>query len=170
MKKIFIILPILAVLFLASCSHVTKNTIEETSNTVKEMNNTSQPSNESMPTDISWVPPTDTSTQVVQTWLWLVTGAYANYTQSGIKNDATNVLFFHAWWCPSCNSADKKLSSEIIPDGLNILKTDFDSNLDLRKKYGVVAQHTFVQVDSEGTLITKWVGGRSVEDILDNLK
>jgi thiol-disulfide isomerase/thioredoxin len=98
-------------------------------------------------------------------------GKYVEYTESEVANAAGNiVLFFHATWCPSCVSADKKISSEEIPSDLVVLKTDYDSNTDLRKKYGVTSQHTFVQVDSEGNLIKKWVWGRDVEDITERLQ
>jgi hypothetical protein len=50
------------------------------------------------------------------------------------------------------------------------LKTDYDSNIDLRKKYGVTSQHTFVQIDSSGNLIKKWVWGRDVQDITERLQ
>jgi thioredoxin 1 len=69
------------------------------------------------------------------------------------------VIFFHATWCPSCRAADDAISSEVIPDRLTILKANFDNSTDLRKKYGVVAQHTFVQVDPNGNEVKKWLGG-----------
>jgi len=59
--------------------------------------------------------------------------------------------------------------SEDIPENLTILKADFDSDLELRKKYGVVAQHTFVVVDENGEEIKKWVGGYNIQDVLEKL-
>jgi hypothetical protein len=43
-----------------------------------------------------------------------------------------------------------------IPAGVTIIKTDFDSSTDLRQKYGVTTQYTFVQVDSNGNEIAQW--------------
>ena len=80
------------------------------------------------------------------------------------------VLFFHATWCPSCNSADKNLKSSTIPDWLTILKVDYDSSTELKEKYWVVSQHTFVQVDSSWKSIEKWFWWRSIEDITSKLK
>lgn len=76
---------------------------------------------------------------------------------AGLKN----VLFFHASWCPTCRAADADISAKLssIPAGLIIHKVDYDTATDLKKKYGVTYQHTFVQVDEKGEMITKWSGG-----------
>ncbi len=92
------------------------------------------------------------------------TTGYLDYSSNLIgKNDQT-VLFFHATWCPSCNSADKNIKASWVDDFL-ILKVDYDSNIDLRKKYGVTSQHTFVQINSQWELIKKWPGSNSVDSI-----
>jgi thiol-disulfide isomerase/thioredoxin len=68
-----------------------------------------------------------------------------------------NVYFFHASWCPICRSIDHGLTNEsIVPEGVTIVKVDFDTNTELRKKYGVTTQYTFVQVDSNGNEIAQW--------------
>ena len=73
----------------------------------------------------------------------------------------TKVLFFHASWCPTCNAADKDINENLtnMPDKLVILKTDYDTQADLKKKYGVTYQHTFVLVDDQGNELDKWNGG-----------
>lgn len=96
-------------------------------------------------------------------------GTYAAYDASMVGKTDKTVLFFHAAWCPSCVSADKGISAGEVPEGLTILKADFDSSTDLRKKYGVTSQHTFVQVDAEGNLVNKWSGGNSIDDIIERL-
>ena len=96
-------------------------------------------------------------------------GTYATYNSSLVGQTDKTVLFFHASWCPSCQSADKNISAGNVPDGLTVLKTDFDSSTDLRKKYGVTSQHTFVQVDANGDLINKWSGGNSIDSIIERL-
>ena len=89
---------------------------------------------------------------------------YLDYSSELIgKNDKT-VLFFHATWCPSCNSADKNIKASWVDDFL-LLKTDYDSNLELRKKYWVTTQHTFVRINSAWKVIKKWSGWNNVEDI-----
>ncbi len=96
-------------------------------------------------------------------------GTYAAYDSSLVGNTEKTVLFFHAAWCPSCVAADKGITAGNVPDGLTVLKADFDTSTDLRKKYGVVSQHTFVQVDADGAMINKWTGWNSIDDIVEKL-
>jgi len=100
----------------------------------------------------------------------LNSGTYANYDSSLVGQSDNTVLFFHASWCPSCVAADKGINAWEVPENLSILKTDFDSSVELRKKYGVTAQHTFVQVDLSWEMIKKWVWGTSVEDIVERVQ
>jgi len=79
------------------------------------------------------------------------------------------VLFFHASWCPSCRALESSLNNEEIPADLGIYKVDYDNSTELKKKYGVTSQHTLVQVDAEGEMITKWLGGNDVESIVRKL-
>ena len=95
---------------------------------------------------------------------------YTEYSEEAINNALWDkVLFFHATWCSSCKAADKNISAEDIPAGLHIFKVDFDWNGDLRKKYEVLWQHTFVQIDNNWKMIKKWFGSRSVKDIQDSM-
>lgn len=102
-------------------------------------------------------------------------GAYKDYSESTVKDEQAQgqkvVLFFHAPWCPFCKAADSAFKSKIgeIPAGVTVLKTDYDSNTELKKKYGVTYQHTFVQIDQQGNMITKWNGG-DIESLIKNLK
>jgi len=89
---------------------------------------------------------------------------YKDYDESLLGQNDTTVLFFNASWCPSCRAADASLSASSIDDIL-VLSTDYDNNTDLRKKYGVTSQHTFVQVDAQGEMIQKWSGGNDIESI-----
>lgn len=83
------------------------------------------------------------------------------------------VLFFHAKWCPFCIAADKDFKANIgtdkFPKNVTLIKTDYDSQTELKKKYGVTTQHTFVQIDSNGNQITKWISGET-PDLTKNLK
>jgi hypothetical protein len=100
-----------------------------------------------------------------------VAGSYEAYSSEklAMAESGDVVLFFHASWCPTCRAADSALESETLPEGLTVLKVDYDSASDLRQAYGVTSQHTFVQVDTEGNLIKKWTGSRSTADIQQNL-
>lgn len=104
----------------------------------------------------------------------------AGATQVDYKDDATTyayardgraLIFFHASWCPTCKAAQQDLDKNIssLPKDLIIIKTDYDTTKELQKKYGVTYQHTWVQVDENGNLLTKWTGGETPE-IAKNLK
>ena len=101
-------------------------------------------------------------------------GTYEAYAPEKLSkaDEGDVVLFFHASWCPSCRFLDAGIRehADEIPDGLTILKLDYDTETELKKKYGVTTQHTLVQVDAEGNLIKKWSGGISVESIVEQLK
>jgi hypothetical protein len=85
-------------------------------------------------------------------------GIYAEYDSSLLGTTEDTVIFFYAAWCPSCRAADDVISEETIPDGLTLLKANYDEETALKKKYGVTGQHTFVQVDADGNEIKKWLG------------
>jgi thiol-disulfide isomerase/thioredoxin len=97
---------------------------------------------------------------------------YSAYTQDKATYDRSGavVLFFHASWCPSCRQTEEALTSQAIPDGLTVVKTDFDTSTTLRQKYGVTVQHTFVQVAPDGSELAKWTGSVSPADIAAAVK
>lgn len=114
------------------------------------------------------IPSTDQTTNSVTpppTAVMAKHGSYKEYSTVTVasEQEAKNkvVLFFHATWCPFCKAADAafKAKLEEIPSGVTVLKTDYDSNPELKKKYGVTYQHTFVQIDANGNMVTKWNGG-----------
>ncbi len=82
-----------------------------------------------------------------------------------------NVLFFYASWCPTCRAADADITTKqsSIQKGLVIHKVDYDSATELKQKYGVTYQHTLVQVDEKGDMITKWSGG-DLATIIEKIK
>ncbi len=99
-------------------------------------------------------------------------GAYIDYSQDTIKSTkGTKVLFFHAPWCPQCMMLDKSIKSGNIPDGVTILKVDYDSNQALRKQYGVTLQTTLVRVDDDGKLIKKYTAYNepTLQALIDNV-
>lgn len=96
----------------------------------------------------------------------------ADYNLNPSKySTSKQVYFFHASWCPICQSIDKKISADItkIPAGVTLIKTDFDSNTELRKKYGVTTQYTFVQVDENGNEIKQW-SASSLSKAIDGIE
>lgn len=102
-------------------------------------------------------------------------GRYIDYDESvlGDSKYTTTVLFFHAPWCVECRGFDAKLNSEPVPDGVQIVKVDYDTRQDLRQKYDVTIQTTFVRVDTNGDKLKKWVGygkDKSVTAIIENTR
>ncbi len=95
--------------------------------------------------------------------------SYTAYSSDMLGKTENTVVFFHANWCPSCRAADAGITWGIVPENLTILKADYDSETELKKKYGVTSQHTFVLVDAQGELIKKWAGGTTVDSIVEKL-
>ncbi len=85
-----------------------------------------------------------------------------------LAEEKPTVLFFYASWCPTCQAAMKEIEAE--PGklaGMNLLIVDYDNSDDLKMKYGVTYQHTFVQISPTGEAVTIWNGG-GVDEILIN--
>lgn len=106
----------------------------------------------------------------------IISGAYFGYSEEAVNASLENgddvVLFFHASWCPTCRSLDRKIKSELesIPSGVSIFKVDYDNSSPLRSKYGVNYKHTLVQIDSDFEKVVKWSGSRNIEEIVDNIR
>lgn len=85
-------------------------------------------------------------------------GAYVDYSDTVVANTAgTKILFFHAPWCPQCRALESSIKSSTIPDGVTIIKVDYDTHQSLRQKYGVTIQTTLVRVDDDGNLVKRYV-------------
>lgn len=85
-------------------------------------------------------------------------GEYVAYDESTLANTTgTRILFFHAPWCPQCRALDADIANAKLPDGVTIFKTDYDSNQELRQKYGVTLQTTLIKLDASGNLAEKYV-------------
>lgn len=103
---------------------------------------------------------------------------YMPYTLELFKNskEKRRVLYFYANWCITCKpaNADFLANEDKIPEDVEVLRVNFkDSETDqeeanLAKKYNIVYQHTFVQVDSDDKEIKKWNGGDS-KLLIENL-
>lgn len=101
-------------------------------------------------------------------------GSYEAYTAAKVLSAGTDdiILFFRAAWCPTCKALDSDLKLRLmdIPQNVTILDVNYDTEIALKKKYGVTYQHTFVQVDTNGNQIAKWSGSRSLSELLTNIK
>ena len=100
-------------------------------------------------------------------------GSYEAYAPEKLaKAEAGDVvLFFHASWCPSCRglNADIEENMSAIPEGVTILKVDYDTESELKAKYGVTNQHTLVQVAADGSLIKMWSGSPSLARLVTEI-
>jgi thiol-disulfide isomerase/thioredoxin len=104
----------------------------------------------------------------------LAVGTYRGYSEEALAEAGyeTNVIFFHASWCPECRAFEQAIEAGPIPEGVQILKADYDTETALKDKYGVDIQTTFVKVDDAGEMISRWVGyeqDRSVDNLLEQL-
>lgn len=94
---------------------------------------------------------------------------YTTYNASAVSDALAAgknvILFFHAPWCPTCRAADANFLKETAPANTVVFKTDYDSNTDLRKKYGVTYQHTFVSLNADGSLKKKMSGADSFSEL-----
>ena len=101
-------------------------------------------------------------------------GGYNQYSTANITKNAmgTNIIFFHASWCPSCKSSDTDIKANLskIPDNLQILKLDYDTSTELKQKYGVTSQHTFVKIDKDGNKLAIKSGLSTLQDIINFAK
>lgn len=101
-------------------------------------------------------------------------GTYETYAPEKLSMAETGkvVLFFRATWCPTCAALDADIRSHLsdIPEGVTILDVNYDTETALKQKYGVTYQHTFVQVSTDGSMITKWSGSEGLTQLLAQIK
>ena len=105
---------------------------------------------------------------------------YVEYTRQTLNEsaDRRRVLFFFANWCPTCIPADAnfRANEDRIPEDVVLIRVNYnDTDTDeeekaLARKYNVTYQHTFVQIDQEGNMVTIWNGGASIDDLLSRIK
>lgn len=102
-------------------------------------------------------------------------GRYVDYSDEILSEKCSGynktILFFYAPWCPECRGFDQAIKASTVPGGTQILKVDYDSSTDLKKKYGVTIQTTFVRVDENGEKVKLWTGygaEKSLDLILEN--
>lgn len=79
-------------------------------------------------------------------------GTYRSFTPDIIGNGEPSVLYFKADWCPKCVAQHAALSAA-YDYPLSTYYLNYDTETELRSRYGVVTQHTFVKIDGEGEKI-----------------
>jgi thiol-disulfide isomerase/thioredoxin len=94
--------------------------------------------------------PTPTSTPSEAT----TPGVYVDYSDTAIADAAGRVvLFFHAPWCGQCVQLEKDILAEGVPDGVTVIKVDWDTNQALEQQYGVPMRTTFVELGDDGSVL-----------------
>ncbi|MBI4004686.1 hypothetical protein HY358_00955 [Candidatus Roizmanbacteria bacterium] len=99
---------------------------------------------------------------------------YVEYSQATVltaQNNGRVLLFFAAPWCGTCSALDDEIKqkSSQLPENLTIVKVNYDTAHDLKKRYQVTQQHTLVQIDKNGDEVTKWIGG-NFDALVQNLQ
>ena len=110
--------------------------------------------NESAPTATVTTTPTPTPTATEAA----APGQYIAYTASAFPAaKGRTFLFFYAPWCGQCVQIDQGILAQGVPDGVTILKADFDTEQALEQRYGVTMRTTFVEVDADGNALQSFV-------------
>jgi thiol-disulfide isomerase/thioredoxin len=79
------------------------------------------------------------------------------------------VLLFAADWCPTCQADLKELNTSGSRLGnITVVVVDYDKAADLKARYGVTYQHSYVQIDATGKKLALWSGG-GIDGILAHI-
>jgi len=99
-------------------------------------------------------------------------GVYGEYGDEDVEGFENKILFFTAPWCPSCTEVHENIIEEQkeIPADVAIIRVDFDNDVQLREKYGVDKQHTFILIDENGEEISRWNNSKTLKEIIENIK
>jgi len=85
-------------------------------------------------------------------------GVYVDYTETAIAEaEGRVVLFFHASWCGQCVQLDSDIIAEGVPDGVTVIKVDWDTNQALEQQYEVPMRTTFVELAEDGSVLQRHV-------------
>ncbi len=157
MPKLVILVVVLVVVGVGGFFILSQNNTQSTDSSSQSDENSSMENDSVMNDDTSEMrdPADDTMSTT--------TGQYIDYSASAYEAtyDKKRVLYFHATWCPTCKVTHEEFlaNPDKIPNDVVLLKTDYDTERELKQKYGITYQHTFVQVDASGNEINKWNGG-----------
>lgn len=94
---------------------------------------------------------------------------YVDYSEANLaaSEGSKRVVFFHAPWCSTCNFYEGQIEDQGVPEGVTILKVDYDSEDELKELYGVTIQSTFVLLDENGEVLQSWPFARGLNGIQD---
>lgn len=86
------------------------------------------------------------------------------------QNGYSYAFFFHADWCSTCQSLEKKILSqkEKLPKKSIIFKVNYDTENKLKKEFNVLTQTTVLFFEEKGTLVDRKINP-SFERIINGL-
>lgn len=93
------------------------------------------------------------------------TSSYRAYEDGVIGNGQESVLFFYAAWCPYCQANDHRLLTWSGPLPVTVYKVDYDAETELKNRYGIATQDTFIRIDGTGKEIARLNLGASKEQL-----
>jgi len=81
--------------------------------------------------------------------------AFTQEAYDSMLGEKPFALFFHAKWCGECKALEKDLIKNLssYPEGVIILKADYDTETELKEEFDVKVQTTFVIFDAEGNVV-----------------
>ncbi|HUX36868.1 MAG TPA: thioredoxin family protein [Rectinemataceae bacterium] len=87
-----------------------------------------------------------------------------------IASKGPAILFFAADWCPSCQADLRDINTNGSSLGnITVIVVDYDKSAELKARYGIGIQDSFVRIDAMGSRLVAWNGG-GVAGILAHVK
>lgn len=152
----------------------TEDSMMNTDETMMKEDETAMPKASATSTDESMMKKEDTMMKDETS-----SSRYVPYSKAVLDSSVNKrrVLFFYANWCPTCKPAneDFQANAASIPADVMLIRVNYNDSdtdqeeKDLAKKYGVTYQHTFIQIDANGAVVSRWNGGQ-FKDLLAHLK
>ena len=99
---------------------------------------------------------------------------YRNYSSDSydqLLGKKPFALFFHANWCSSCRSQEKIIQQNLasLPVDFTILRVNFDTETELKKKYSVAMQSIVIVFDETGKEVGRMWDFSSIQKFIDLL-
>ena len=90
---------------------------------------------------------------------------------AALAKKGPTVIFFFATWCPNCILTLTELSEkwDQIDPGATVVIADYDRETELKAKYGVTHQDTFVLLDADAGAAKLWNAG-GIATLNENLR
>ena len=114
--------------------------------------------------------PMDSSAYNIKPFGKQVVAFTSEMAAQALAKKQTVVYYFAATWCPDCQATYKDFQANFtkIPMNLTVVFVNYDKSSELKKKYGITMQHTFVVVGPMGEKKKVWSGPATVSDIVKN--